>query len=855
MTSPPYQLKAASETVIRTLAGEGDYSPLIARLLASRGITSAEAAEAFMYAELDDLYPADALDGMPLAAELLTEAVEKGQKILVHGDYDADGVTSTALLTLFLRELGAQVGHYIPHRVDEGYGLSAEGIEWAAEQGYEVLVSVDCGSSSPSEVERARALGITTIITDHHRVGEVQPAADAFVNPCAAGSSYPFAGLSGVGVAYKLARAVSERLDRGNADGLLDLVAIGTIGDVVPLVSENRILVRAGLELINSRPRVGLQALLELRGKKNDPGTRITSTTIGFQVAPVINACGRLDHANLALELLIEQDPARAAALAHEADQLNERRKEMSRSLQDAALSAATQRQPRPTHVVVEASRDWHQGLVGIAASKVKERLNLPALLLSVGEEGLAKGSGRSPENVDLYECLKQCADLVERFGGHPRAAGFTVREDRIDALRERLDEVIGAHAGPASPALEVDSILPLAAASDELIEELELLQPFGRHNEIPQFALKDVSICQVQRQSHDGSTLKLLAQQGPTSLECVGFALGALATQLRDDQPYTLIGALERNYFKHNAKLQLRLTHIINSEGQLVEPDLEPQPQPQPEVEAEHRAQPQPQPQAQHEHLPQAEHEPRPQPPLQPQPNFELIDLREERERGHYLVGLLKHGDPVVVIVTRGEEAQVKRLASGPAPHPPQNLTVIAFHEVLSQPSSAASHWVLFAPPPDQQALRQVLRVCQGRCYLLFGADELTEQEVLIRTVSLDRPKAVEIYRTLMASASKQPGGARFGRDILARVASALSNPLITPRTVRVMVKILTEIGVLREDPPETWTVTGTHGRLDDSPTYQRYLGLLEAFSDIRRIFSADPAALTSLLRDIRDS
>ena len=347
-------------------------SPFLAQLLVNRGVGTAEEAETFLFGDLESLHDPLLLDGLVDAAEIVAGAVERNIRILIHGDYDADGVTASALLTSFLRAVGAEVDFYIPHRIDEGYGLSREGIVRAAEQGYGLLVSVDCGSSSPEEIALARSLGLVVVITDHHMVTNA-PEADAFVNPRGPGCTYPFPWLSGVGVAFKLAQAVATRLGRGDPDACLDLAAVGTIADVMPLLGENRIIVRSGLDRMGSTPRPGLAALLQVAraGASRPTSPEVTARDIAFDVAPRINACGRLEHAAQAVELLLETDENQAEILAREVDACNQRRREMEAGTRIEAEAQFLARDPSQQVVIVEAGRDWHQGVVGIIANRL----------------------------------------------------------------------------------------------------------------------------------------------------------------------------------------------------------------------------------------------------------------------------------------------------------------------------------------------------------------------------------------------------------------------------------------------------------------------------------------------------
>ncbi|MDL2268552.1 single-stranded-DNA-specific exonuclease RecJ [Desulfosarcina sp. OttesenSCG-928-A07] len=489
--------------IVRKIQQQTDCSPLVARLMAIRGILPGDSAARFLTPALSHLSPPVRLPDMVPAVSRICRAIEKQEKILVFGDYDADGVTATAVMVSFLRDCGADVRYAIPYRMTDGYGLGPDFItRYARPAGVQLIITVDCGSSSGNAITCARKMGIDTVVTDHHPVDAWPEDAVAVVS--SARSIGTLSRLAGVGVAFYLVMALRARLretglwktrPEPHLGQLCDLVALGTVADIVPLVGENRMLTVAGLYQINTRPRPGIAALSALSGKSAP--VDVNTETIAFQLAPRINAAGRLAHARMACELLLTDDPSRADRLARALCQLNTKRQALENELFDA-IRLHLDRYPEclAKPVLVISGPLWHDGVVGIVASRLARTFNRPAIVIST-RNGIAKGSGRSVEGIDLTAGLSQCADLLDRFGGHPQAAGLILKTANLSDFRARLESVMGTLiSAPASPPLlSIDATLPLSRITPDLMAQIEQLEPFGQGNPRPVFMAEKVSL------------------------------------------------------------------------------------------------------------------------------------------------------------------------------------------------------------------------------------------------------------------------------------------------------------------------------------------------------------------------
>jgi single-stranded-DNA-specific exonuclease len=471
------------------------------------------------------------MKGMDAAVARLVRAVEEGERIACYGDYDVDGVTSTTLLAGFLRASGADVVTYVPHRLVEGYGLNVAAVEKLASQGVRLLVTLDCGITSAPEVRAATALGLDAVVVDHHTVPVELPAAAAILNPHQPGCGYPSKDLAAVGVTFALVMALrkalrargrfGERRPEPNLKDALDLVALGTVADVVSLVGANRILVRAGLEVLATSRRPGVRALKRVAGIPE--GVPVGAGQVGFRLAPRINAAGRLDDAGRGVRLLLSADPAEAEALASELDRENQARQEIERRILAEAIEDAGARVREGVRGLVLARDGWHAGVVGIVASRIVERFHRPAVLVALADEG-GKGSGRSIEGFHLHDALSACASHLARFGGHRHAAGVTVDRDRLPAFRAAFEEHAAARLSDEDlvPRCRIDAWVEQGEVTERAAEDLARLGPFGAGHPEPVFALRGAPT-KARTVGANGAHLKL----GLGGLDAIGFGMG----------------------------------------------------------------------------------------------------------------------------------------------------------------------------------------------------------------------------------------------------------------------------------------------------------------------------------------
>lgn len=486
--------KPTDERAAALLARELGLHPIAARIAAARGLGDPADAERFLAASLADLPDPFVMKGMTRAVERVAKAIRTRERITVFGDYDVDGVTSTTLLVDFLRQLGADVGFYVPHRLVEGYGLNPTAIDTLVGQGTRLIVTVDCGVTAVEEVDRAARAGVDVVVVDHHKAPPELPRAVAMLNPHQPGCPFPSKELSAVGVTFHLLLALRKRLrEEGffngraepNLKAALDLVALGTVADVVPLVGANRILVTHGLKVLQETRRVGLVALKRVAGVEGP----MTSGQVGFKLGPRINAAGRLDDAGTAVELLLTNDPQLAERLAVELDRANAERREIERKITQEATSLAARRADQVRGLVLSAD-GWHPGVVGIVASRIVERFHRPAVIIGLDGEG-GKGSCRSIEKFDMYGGLGKCAEFLTRYGGHHHAAGVHLERKRIAEFTRAFEQEAARQLTPEDlvQSVKIDAEIPARDATIELAEALARLAPFGAGNPEPVLA------------------------------------------------------------------------------------------------------------------------------------------------------------------------------------------------------------------------------------------------------------------------------------------------------------------------------------------------------------------------------
>jgi len=552
--------------LVERLVRELNIPPLPARIIASRGVVEPDAASRFILATLADLHDPFLLPGMGKAVARLAAAVHAGEKVCVYGDYDVDGVTAVALLIDFFRVIGLDnTFYYIPRRLEEGYGLSAEGVANVAAQEARIILTVDCGINSVAEAKLCSYLGIDLIITDHHMPGEIIPPAFAVINPLEPGSPFPFKYLAGVGVAYNLMIALRARLreegyfagrDEPNLRAYLDLVALGTVADIVPLVDENRIFVKYGLREMTTSRRIGVQALKEVSGVNGE----VSCGAVGFRLAPRLNAAGRLEDAALGVELLLCGDRQRAKAMAAELDASNSERQALEQAiLRDALAMVKNTPLLSQRRSIVLASEEWHPGVIGIVASRIVDLFHRPTILIAL-QDGNGRGSGRSIPSFHLHDALNACSEHLLKFGGHKYAAGLSIEESTLTAFIESFDEMASGLLSPDDliPELMIDAVLQPEEISYELAEAIGALAPFGMGNPEPVFMLEKARVadCRVIKERH----LKLRLTAGEQNLDAIGFNL-AEGRDLPED--VTLAFSLRINDGNGRKSVQLRVKDI----------------------------------------------------------------------------------------------------------------------------------------------------------------------------------------------------------------------------------------------------------------------------------------------------
>jgi single-stranded-DNA-specific exonuclease len=537
---------------------------VVSKILINRGIHTREDARKFFKPVWEDLYDPFLIKDMDKAVDRLARAVEGKERILIYGDYDVDGITSVSLLYLFIRELGGDVGFYIPDRLREGYGLSAAGVTQAAADGASLLVTVDCGITGVEEIRMARTLGLDVIVSDHHEQANVLPEAAAILNPKRNDCPYPFKELAGVGVAFKLVQAMCRHLGLEDETfrKYIDLVALGSSADIVPLIDENRILVKLGMERLNRLERHGIRALVETSGLLGKP---IGTGQVVFILAPRINAVGRLGDAQRAVQLLISRSEEESRTLAQVLEAENRNRKNLDdMTFQEAKQLIETEGRLSSTKTLVLFREGWHPGVIGIVASRIVEQYCRPTVMIALdGETG--KGSARSIASFDIHSALKQCEDLLTSFGGHRHAAGLLIRLDAIEAFRERFERIASEQieADDLTQRICVDAEITLPDITDKFIRLLNAFAPFGPQNMRPVFLARNLNVVgspRVVGRNH----LKFKVRQGGAVHDAIGFDLGELIYRLSPgDANLDMVFVVEENHWNDEIRTQLRVKDL----------------------------------------------------------------------------------------------------------------------------------------------------------------------------------------------------------------------------------------------------------------------------------------------------
>ena len=538
-------------------------SPLAALTLAGRGIRSREEASSFLAAGPELLHDPMLLRDMDAAVERINRALEQGETIAIYGDYDVDGITATCLLSSYLTERGAKVLPYIPDRLTEGYSLNTDAITRLRLKGARLLVTVDCGITNVKEAAFARGIGMDVVITDHHECKEELPQAAAVVNPHRPDCPYPFKQLAGVGVALKLALALTPEERRLQVlEAYADLAAIGTVADVMSLTGENRSIVLLGLRRLAHSPRPGLQMLIRECALEDKP---ITSTTIGYTISPRLNAAGRMGCPTVAAQLLLTQDPKEGAQLARTLCELNRERQRIEQEIFAQCMQLLEARPELARDAIVLADKSWHQGVVGIVASRLAERFSVPAFMICLGEDGRGKGSCRSCGDLNLFHALEQCEDLLEGFGGHELAAGFTIAEENIPGFRAKMQRLsaIWRREHQSVSTLSVDAVLEDAGLLTlENVADLQRLEPFGTGNPQPIFVLTGVTVTSITPVGKGRHTRLKVARDG-CSFDAILFSFPPESTGLQPGCRAELAFYPQINQFRGNCTVQLTLADL----------------------------------------------------------------------------------------------------------------------------------------------------------------------------------------------------------------------------------------------------------------------------------------------------
>jgi single-stranded-DNA-specific exonuclease len=524
-------------------------------------VESTDEARAFLRPHLSSVHSPLDLPDMQRAVERIEQALSGGETILVHGDYDADGMSAAALLTLGLREIGGTAEAFVPHRTRDGYDLSDAGLEKAAELGASLIVTADCGVTATDAVVKAASMGIDVVVTDHHRPGSRMPAAVAIVNPMLPNSRYAFRDLAGVGVAFKLLSALYERagVDSPRLNEHLDLVALGTVADQMPLTGENRILVRAGLRVLERTRKPGVRSLLEHAGIAANRG--IEAEDISFRIAPRLNSVGRMAEADTGLQLLLTADPHEASRLADHLERQNaERRLTDTRVYEDAKRQLRTRLRDEDRAVVLWGD-DWHPGVIGIVASRLVERWHRPSIVISFDGD-VGRGSGRSIEGFHLFNALRECEPMLERFGGHRMAAGLTVRRERVEELAARIRHLAHRDLSDREPVqeLRLDLEIPLNRVGSDLLRWLGHLAPFGSGNPSPILMVRGVGLDRVERVGSDGGHLRFQLVGKDQRVPAIGFGMGRRLKEARSAEQADVAIEIAENSWNGRREVQARV-------------------------------------------------------------------------------------------------------------------------------------------------------------------------------------------------------------------------------------------------------------------------------------------------------
>ena len=554
-----YEIK---KELIEKISTKHNISKLLATVLVNRNITEDEDIKVFLEPKRNNFHNPFLMKDMEKAVDRIINAIDNKEKTIIYGDYDVDGITSITVLKKFLKERGLEVDYYIPNRLEEGYGLNNESIHEIAEKGYKLMITVDCGISGIEEIKLAAELGIQTIITDHHEQLDELPNAYAIINPKRKDNTYPFRGLAGVGVVFKLIQAISIKLELEEKVYLkyLDIVCIGTISDIVPLINENRVIAKLGLMLVKQTKNIGLRELIKESGYKS-----IDSTMVSFGIAPRVNACGRMGRQEEALKLFLTEDVNEANSITKKLNEYNLLRQEKERKIFDQAIEELSGKNLDELSSIVLAGEDWHHGVIGIVASRITEKFFKPTILICVeGDEG--KGSGRSVPGFDLHEALVNSSEYLKKYGGHEMAVGLSLEKDKIQEFKEHFEQFAKEKdVKQIIPVINVDCEITKRDLNKYTVEQIKLLEPFGEQNKQPLIVYKNLKIVSIRALS-EGKHLKLMLKDENEIINAIGFNLGELTNEYLIGDKIDIVGTLEINSYNGQEDIQINMKDIMKS-------------------------------------------------------------------------------------------------------------------------------------------------------------------------------------------------------------------------------------------------------------------------------------------------
>ena len=547
---------------IKEISEKFKISELLSAVLVNRNIVEDDDIKLFLNPTRNDFHDPYLMPDMKQAVDRIIKAIENNEKTIIYGDYDVDGITSITILTRFLKERGLDVSSYIPNRLDEGYGLNKDAIKNIAKQGYKLIITVDCGISGSEEVDYAYNLGMEVIVTDHHEPLEILPNALAVIDCKRKDSKYPFNSLAGVGVAFKLIQAIGIKLNLEEKEYLkfLDVVCIGTISDIVPLIDENRVITKLGLKLIEQTRLPGVKALLNATAYKE-----VNSNTVSFGIAPRINACGRMGHERDALDLFLTENIVEANRITEKLNEYNKKRQEIEKRMFEEAVQKIEQENIEEKNAIILGGENWHHGVIGIVASKITELYYKPSILICF-EDDEGKGSGRSIPGFDLHAALCDLSQYLEKYGGHEMAVGLSLKKNKFEEFKVNFENIAkDAHTEEFIPVIKIDKEINLKDITIENVKSLRLLEPFGEANKTPIFIYKNLKIDSIRALS-EGKHLKLTLKDGNTIINAIGFNMGQYSEEYLIGDKIDVVGILEINSFNGIENIQINMKDIRKS-------------------------------------------------------------------------------------------------------------------------------------------------------------------------------------------------------------------------------------------------------------------------------------------------